>query len=193
MKEGKAKFYASKDKEGKISKELDVFYNPVMKFNRDVSVQLLNNAGVKNIQIADIMAGSGVRSLRFLLELKKNIIKNISVNDYDKEFISLFKKNLRVNNIKKDEHIQISDEDANMLLLQSKGFDYIDVDPFGSPNDFLDLSIVRLSRGGILAVTATDTAPLSGTYPDACLRNYWAKPLRNNLMHKKDTARCCTA
>ena len=184
MKEGKAKFYASKDKDGKISKELDVFYNPVMKFNRDVSVLLLNNVGFKDIQIADIMAGSGVRSIRFLLELKKSVIKNIFVNDYDENFAVLFKKNLRVNNIKKDKHILISSKDANELLLQSLGFDYIDVDPFGSPNNFLDLSIVRLSRGGILAITATDTAPLSGTYPDACLRNYWAKPLRNSLMHE---------
>ena len=184
MIEGNAKFYASKDINGKISKELDVFYNPVMKFNRDVSVLLLNTAGVKDFQIADIMAGSGVRSIRFLLELKKSIIKNITVNDYDKNFVSLFKKNLRANKISKNNKIILSSEEANMLLLKSKGFDYIDIDPFGSPNDFLELSCVRISRGGILAVTATDTAPLSGTYPDACQRKYWAKPLRNNLMHE---------
>ena len=43
---------------------------------------------------------------------------------------------------------------------------------------------MRLARGGILAVTATDLAPLAGTYPDACKRKYWAKPLRNHLMHE---------
>jgi tRNA (guanine26-N2/guanine27-N2)-dimethyltransferase len=184
IKEGKAKFYASKDKNGKISKELQVFYNPVMKFNRDVSVLLLNNCGLKKVQIADIMAGSGVRGIRFLLELKKGIVANISVNDYGKGFDSLFRKNLRLNKIKKDKNIIISEEDANLLLLNSKGFDYIDIDPFGSPNDFLDSSTLRLSRGGILAVTATDTAPLSGTYPATCQRNYWAKPLLNPLMHE---------
>ena len=36
LSEGKARFYASVDDKGKISKELEVFYNPVMKFNRDV-------------------------------------------------------------------------------------------------------------------------------------------------------------
>jgi len=184
MTEGKAKFYASKDKDGKISKELAVFYNPVMKFNRDVSVLLLNNSGLKNIQVADIMAGSGVRGIRFLLELKKGIIKNITMNDYDENFTDLFKKSLRLNSIKKTKDIIVSCEDANMCLIKSKGFDYIDIDPFGSPNDFLDLSIVRLSRGGILAVTGTDTAPLSGTFPNTCKRNYWAKPLRNSLMHE---------
>ncbi|MCU0373510.1 MAG: ATP-binding protein, partial [Ignavibacteria bacterium] len=42
------------------------------------------------------------------------------------------------------------------------GFDYIDIDPFGSPCPFLDAAIKRLSRGGILAVTATDTSALAG-------------------------------
>ena len=182
--EGKARFYASVADDGKISKELDVFYNPIMKFNRDVSVLLMNSIGRQNIQIADILAGSGVRSLRLLLELDSGIIKNITVNDYSPDFPELFKKNLELNDIATTGEIIIKNADANKLLLESSGFDYIDVDPFGSPNDFLELSIVRLSRDGILAVTATDTAPLSGTYPDACQRKYWARPMRNYLMHE---------
>jgi tRNA (guanine26-N2/guanine27-N2)-dimethyltransferase len=159
-----------------------------MRFNRDVSVLLLNALhdldGLKNIQIADIMAGSGVRSLRFLLELEHGIIKNMTVNDYDAGFARLFEKNLKLNKIKPVAKIHISSIDANKLLLESSGFDYIDIDPFGSPNPFLEAAVVRISRDGILAVTATDTAPLSGTYPDACQRKYWAKPLRNHLMHE---------
>ena len=186
--EGKAKFYASIAENGKISKELDVFYNPVMKFNRDVSVLLLNSMNelydFKEIQIADIMAGSGVRALRFLKELNKGIIKNMTVNDYDENFSELFKKNLELNDMALDDSLIIGNKDANILLLESLGFDYIDIDPFGSPNPFLESSIVRISRNGILAVTATDTAPLSGTYPDACKRKYWAIPLRNYLMHE---------
>ena len=66
--------------------------------------------------------------------------------------------------------------------LESAGFDYIEIDPFGSPTDFLESSIVRLSRRGILAVTATDTAPLCGTYPNTCKRkySYWL-PLQDAL------------
>lgn len=184
IQEGKAKFYASIDKKGKISKELDVFYNPVMKFNRDVSVLFLNSLNNKNLQVADIMAGSGVRSLRFLLELKKGIMQSIIVNDFAEGFIPLFEKNLELNKLKTAHSIIITQDDANKILLNSTGFNYIDVDPFGSPNDFLNSSVVRLAREGILAVTATDTAPLAGTYEDACLRKYWAKPLRNSLMHE---------
>jgi len=35
-----------------------------------------------------------------------------------------------------------------------------------------------------LAVTATDVAALAGTYIKTCKRNYWAKPLLNELMHE---------
>ena len=185
IQEGKVKFYASRDKKGKISKELEVFYNPVMKFNRDVSIYLLNALNQKGMQMCDLMAGSGVRSLRFLKELKPGIIDHLVVNDYDEGFQELFKKNLEMNDIDgKKSNVYLYSIDANKLLLESMGFDYIDIDPFGSPNDFLGNSIVRLSRKGILAVTATDTAPLAGTFPDACIRKYWAKPLRNHLMHE---------
>jgi tRNA (guanine26-N2/guanine27-N2)-dimethyltransferase len=185
IEEGKVKFYASRDVKGKISKELEVFYNPVMAFNRDISISLLNSLNQKDMQMCDLMAGSGVRSLRFLKELKSGIIKSVTINDYDENFIELFKKNLELNNIDgKKSPIYLYSMDANKLLMESLGFDYIDIDPFGSPNDFLENSIVRLSRKSILAVTATDTAPLSGTFPDACQRKYWSKPLNNHLMHE---------
>ena len=74
--------------------------------------------------------------------------------------------------------------DANEFILSYNGFDYIDIDPFGSPNPFLTSAIIRIARDGILAVTATDTSALSGTYTNACKRKYWAKPLRNELMHE---------
>jgi tRNA (guanine26-N2/guanine27-N2)-dimethyltransferase len=151
---------------------------------------------INDIQIADIMAGSGVRSLRFMLELDSDIvIDTLNVNDFSEDFIELFKKNLELNSEElKNMHgnivnfdnnkLIVTNLDANSMLTESKGFDYIDIDPFGSPNDFLDNSAKRISRGGILAVTGTDTAPLSGTHPNACRRNYWATPLKTGLMHE---------
>jgi tRNA (guanine26-N2/guanine27-N2)-dimethyltransferase len=171
----------------KISKKLPVFYNPVMKFNRDISVTLLNAWPNKNLQIADVLAGSGIRAIRFLKELNKSKIKNITVNDYNKNFKKNFEKFLKLNKIKKSKNtknITLLSQDANKLLLESTGFDYIDVDPFGTPNPFLDLAARRISRNGILAVTATDTASLAGTFTEVCQRKYFAKPLHNYLMHE---------
>ncbi|MBI2659416.1 hypothetical protein HYX05_04950 [Candidatus Woesearchaeota archaeon] len=182
--EGSAKLKIPKAE--KISKEMGVFYNPVMSLNRDISVLLLNSVNKNNMQIADPLAATGVRSIRFLKELAKNKIKKIYINDHDKDSINLMKKNLKLNNIryKNNKKFMIKNEDANSFLLNSSGFDYIDIDPFGNPNYFLDAACKRLARNGILAVTATDTSALCGTFPKACIRKYWAIPKKNAIMHE---------
>ncbi|MBI2654531.1 hypothetical protein HYX02_07050 [Candidatus Woesearchaeota archaeon] len=182
--EGSIKLIAPKTE--KISKEMGVFYNPVMSLNRDISILLLNSINKNNLQIADILAATGVRSIRFLKELSKIKIKKIYINDYDKKAIKLIKENLTLNGIqyKNNKKINIHNEDANLFLLNSTGFDYIDIDPFGTPNNFLDASCRRISRDGILAVTATDTSALCGTFPKACLRKYWAMPRKDAIMHE---------
>lgn len=182
--EGAAKIRAPETE--KISKEMGVFYNPAMRLNRDISVLLLNSIDKNGLQIADILAASGVRSIRFLKELNKNKIKNISINDINKNAVKSIKENLALNKIKykSNKKIKIFNEDANLFLLNSSGFDYIDIDPFGTPSLFLDSACKRVSRGGILAVTATDTSALCGTFPLACIRKYWALPKRDAVMHE---------
>ncbi|MEA3515345.1 MAG: tRNA (guanine(26)-N(2))-dimethyltransferase [Nanoarchaeota archaeon] len=168
----------------KISKELPVFYNPIMKMNRDISILLLNALDKKGMVIADSLAGSGVRAIRFLKELNKDIIKDLHINDYSEAAVGLIKKNLLQNNLKDDERVCLSCEDVNLFMIKSRGFHYIDIDPFGSPNSFLDCALKKIAREGILAVTATDTSALCGTYPKACRRKYWAEPKRDELMHE---------
>lgn len=182
--EGSAIIQASTEK--KISKELEVFYNPVMQKNRDLSILLLLALKKKDMRIADPLAGSGIRALRFLKELPKNAIKEIYANDLKEDFLNTMLKNAKLSELTKEQEkkLLVMRSEANKFLLSNPFFDYIDVDPFGSPNPFLDTSIKRIFRGGILAVTATDTAPLCGTYPKACMRKYWAKPRRDFLMHE---------
>lgn len=167
----------------KVRSDVPVFYNPIMEFNRSVSVALLK--GRKKLQVGLPLAASGVRGIRFLTELPAGTIKSISMNDSSAQAVRMMKKNIAMNenNLKCDD-IEISQLDANIFMLESTGFDYIDIDPFGSPNRFLDSAIIRLARDGILAVTATDTAALSGTYPAACRRKYWANPRLDHLMHE---------
>lgn len=204
-----------------ISKKLEIFYNPVMKFNRDCSMLLLNalseinknskeddkkinkennlkdnneyskeskenTKNKKSMLIALPLAGSGIRGLRFLKELRKGIIDEIHFNDYKEDFKGMMKKNIQLNRIAENKkiNIRIHNTDANLFLLNSNGFDYIDIDPFGTPNPFLDSAVKRISREGILAVTATDTSALAGTYPLAAKRKYFAAPMLNYLMHE---------
>ena len=79
--------------ENKVSKKLPVFYNPVMKFNRDISILLLNAIG-KKMRIADPLAGSGVRAIRFVQELKT--FDKIFVNDASETAVIAIKKNFKI-------------------------------------------------------------------------------------------------
>ena len=168
---------------GKISKQLPVFYNPVMEFNRTTSILLLQATKRTNLQLAFPLAGSGIRPIRFIKEIKSSQIKKIYINDLSKGAITNIKQNLKLNKIPKSKVI-LSNQDANSFILNSKGFDYIDIDPFGTPNPFLDSAIKRLARDAILAVTATDTSALCGTYPKACARKYFAHHIKNPIMHE---------
>ncbi len=163
-----------------VSKALPVFYNPQMKFNRDVAIALLNALNPKKLRLCDLLAGSGIRSIRFRKELNKGIIKELFANDANPAAVKLLKKNLAKNKV----NATVSCKEASQFLLDASGMEYIDIDPFGSPNPFLDAAIKRLSRQGILAVTATDVSALAGSYPKSCTRKYWAQPLRNELMHE---------
>jgi tRNA (guanine26-N2/guanine27-N2)-dimethyltransferase len=86
------------------------------------------------------------------------------------------------------ERVIVKNEDANFLLAHygapRKRFDAIDIDPFGSPVPYLDSAIRALRDGGLLALTATDMAPLCGVYPKACIRKYGGKPLRTEYCHE---------
>jgi len=68
------------------------------------------------------------------------------------------------------------------LKKSRRKYDFIDIDPFGTPVPFLEDSIRRLRKGGILGVTATDTSALVGTYPNAGMRKYGAKVNRTKFM-----------
>lgn len=173
IKEGSAEIFIPT--EAKISKNLPVFYNPIMKLNRDITILLLQQ--FPPMHLCDPLAGTGIRAIRFAKELK---YKSIAANDNNERAVALMRKNAKHNKVK----FEIYNKDANLMVLESKGFDFIDLDVFGSPNFMLDSSVKRLARHGILAVTATDTGALAGSFPNACKRKYWATPLRNEFMHE---------
>ena len=179
-----------------VHAQMEVFYNPVMASNRNIAILLLNSVENDKMNIASPLAGSGIRELRFLKELKLGKVKNIFVNDIKENFPKVIADNVKLNNVTTElkEKLIVHNEDANLFLLNQVKhqiddsfcgyFDYIDIDPFGSPNPFLAASVARITREGIIAVTATDTAALTGTYPKVTKRKYWAKAVRNYMMHE---------
>ncbi len=165
-KEGKIKLFAPKES----LYEAAVFYNPRMIFNRNISVaaiQSFQKDAERKITILDALSASGIRGLRYAKEVSG--IKEVCLNDKNPVAFKLIKKNIGLNKLSKK--CKAAKTDANILMHQ-KVFDVIDIDPFGSPNIFLDAAARSIYHKGFLAVTATDTAPLSGTYPETCFKKY---------------------
>jgi len=149
------------------------FYNPSMELNRDLSILILEdliNENKKTIRVLDGLAASGIRGIRFANEIDKDF--SIYINDWAKESYDLIRKNIKKNNLK---NICASNKNLNVLLSEEK-FDYIDIDPFGSPVYFFDSAIRSIKHNGIIAATSTDTAALCGVYPKVCIRRYDAIP-----------------
>ncbi len=159
-----------------------VFYNPQMEACRDISVGVLHVlAGeLGELRVCDPLGGAGVRGLRYAKEVKE--AREVVINDLSKEAFKMIERNVALNSLT---NVLVRNEDANVLLRSDRRrFHVVDLDPFGSPAPFLESACSSLLRGGILAVTATDTAPLSGTYPKACLRKYGARSIRTEYGHE---------
>ncbi|MFH1510734.1 MAG: hypothetical protein ABIF10_03505 [Candidatus Woesearchaeota archaeon] len=167
---------------GQVSRRMPVFYNPVMKHNRDISIHILSCIPDINMSVCLPLAASGIRGIRMLKELDEEKIESVVMGDLKSSAVMQMKTNLALNNI--TSKCEVFCSDANTFLRSQKPFDYIDIDPFGTPNPFLDSAIRRLKRNAILAVTATDTASLCGQSQKSCMRKYWAVPLHNHMMHE---------
>jgi len=180
--EGNTDIFVFKNKESKKgpgTKDKLPFYNPSMELNRDLSVLLCQkqiNSSERKLELVDGLASTGIRGLRFANELTGDF--NITINDWNPQAFELINKN--VDNLK-IENINSTNINLNTLLSQKK-FDYIDIDPFGSPAYFIDSAMRSIKNNGIIACTATDTAALCGTYKKACMRRYSSVPFHSIVM-----------
>ncbi len=159
-------------------KKAPVFYNPKMELNRSLCCAVLKELSKEKEPIfADLLAGSGAKGIRIANETKAKVI----LNDANPEATETIEKNAKLNKLK----VETSNTEANQFLQENfHRFDFIDIDPFGTPTPFLDNAIMTLKKDGSLGVTATDTAPLCGVYPRACYRKYNAIPLRSKFCHE---------
>lgn len=164
-----------------------VFYNPTMRLNRDSAVLALcahQERVSRTLTICEPMCGTGVRGTRLALEVPG--VERVVMGDMSPRAASLATENARLNGVSGRVDVRLME--ANLLLsLHSKPlsrFDYVDVDPYGSPAPYLDGAIRACKRDGLLAVTATDMAPLCGVNPRACLRKYGGRSLRTEYCHE---------
>jgi tRNA (guanine26-N2/guanine27-N2)-dimethyltransferase len=164
-----------------------VFYNPAMELNRDFAVLTLQSYQRKlgrEVSVCEPLTGCGLRGVRFAVEVEG--VGRVALNDISSKAAELASFNAEINNVECT--VKVANEDANLFLSRHaaprKRFHYVDVDPFGSPVPYLDAALRVLRSGGLLALTATDMAPLCGVHPRACLRKYGGYPLRTEYCHE---------
>ena len=182
--EGGARFFADA---GEITAGMGVFYNPAMRENRDLSLAAISilAARGKPLRLHFPLAASGVRPLRVLEELDLPEGSRLLVGDAAERAIEAARRSVALNERAASyPGLEVRRGTAQSLLAEAPFADYVEIDPFGSPVPFLDIALQRVKRRAIVAVTATDTAPLCGTYPDTALRRYGAFTKRSPLMHE---------
>ncbi len=156
-------------------KRSGVYYSKMQTITRDLTVVILKNYFRDGFTALDLLAGSGVRGFRIEKECGGKVTIN-EKNPYAREFIL---RNREINN----SYAEITDYDAK-ICFPKKRFDYIDIDPYGSPVPFIDLSLKSIKNNGIIGLTATDLPNLAGTNRNKSIMLYHAQGERNYLKHE---------
>jgi tRNA (guanine26-N2/guanine27-N2)-dimethyltransferase len=164
-----------------------VFYNPVMELSRDIAILALQAYQFMvghELSICEPLTGCGVRAIRYALEVEG--VKSVIINDISFRAVQLASYNVQLNGLQVFTTVQ--NKDANLLLSSyaspRKRFDVVDIDPFGSPVPYASSAVRAVRNNGLIALTATDLAPLCGVHPKACVRKYGGKPLRTEYCHE---------
>ena len=198
---------------GPAAKTGEGFLNPAMAPARTRSVMLLADAlendwlvpEGKMIRALDALCATGVRPRRWRKEIPDQERLRITANDLDSEAVEWARNSHSENPIGDgidwkpeegrfartiegvvEDGIHWINGDAMNLMTQAP-FQWIDIDPFGSPVKFLDTAIQSISRVGVLEVTATDTAALCGSAKTSALRRYGSVGITDSYMHDDAT------
>ena len=139
----------------------DVFYNPVQQFNRDLSIAVINQfiqdnekeekyKFDKGVTVLEALSATGLRSIRYAKEIPS--CQKIIANDFSQRAVASIQKNIEANSV--TEIVQASHSDAKDLMGRHKSpearFAIVDLDPYGSPTQFLDGAVQSVSDGGLL-------------------------------------------
>jgi len=187
------------------------FLNPAMAPARTRSVLLMADALEHDwlikpdqpLRALDALCATGVRVRRWRNEIPEAHQKRlrITANDLDVFALDWLKRSHHayppaksVDHDPEDDRYQrpgtgemnngiyTMQNDARVTLLEA-GYQWVDLDPFGSPVNFLDAAIQGLARIGFLEVTATDTAALTGSSQGSQFRRYGAKGIVDSYAH----------
>lgn len=150
------------------------FFNPGARPSRDLGVLLARRlAAERPPRILDLMAGCGVRSLRYALE---GNVRCLWANDADPQRARDLQRNLAslqdhclVRRTSWSAHRLLAD-----CLLRNERFDLVDLDAFGSPHALIPLALEAVALNGLLYLASTDGRGPTGHDRTAALRRFGA-------------------
>ena len=158
------------------------FFNPAASTNRDITVAAIQ--ATRGRSFCDVLSGVGARGIRVAREVRREL--DVAFVEVNAVSLGLAKRSARINGVMR--RCTFVKGDANAFLWarnrNEQRFDYVDVDPFGTPAPYLQGALNAVTDGGLISITATDTAVLCGVYPRTARRRYRATPLNNSFHHE---------
>lgn len=187
VQEGKARLVVPDIGEAQATTRLPAFYNPLSKVSRDFAVLITSAyfSSKKCDLAAEPLAGTGARIIRLLLE--SGVVSEGVAGDISEWAFKLAQVNAELNGLAG--RLRVRHSDANLLLSElavSGRADYVDIDPFGSPIRFLESGFRAVDKGGVIGVSATDLAALSGSSRRTAYWRYGLTLVKTNFF--KETA-----
>ena len=155
------------------------FFRPESRPSRDLGVLLAqhlvaqrrqNRPDAPGLRVLDLMAGCGIRSLRYGIEAGAAAVW---ANDADPDRLALLKANLAGLG-----GGRCTTRTAQKLLagclLREQRFDLIDLDAFGCPSALVPLALEALAFDGVLYLASTDGRSPTGHDRPAAIRSLGA-------------------
>lgn len=161
--EGEASFHVGKG-----------FFHPESRPSRDLGVLLARTLAQKRpARVLDLMAGCGLRTLRYGLEAG---VRCLWANDADPCRLPLLHANLAV--LAHRCLLRQTTDTAHRLLadclVRGERFDLVDLDAFGSPHALIPLALEAVALDGLLYLASTDGRGPTGHDRQAAVRRLGA-------------------
>ncbi len=154
-----------------------MFYNAAMRFDRDLNVAVLRAYWPTTPPFRrgwEMLAATGARGLRLVEETDG--FDRFDFTERNAAAYAVLERNLHDNG-----HSGLSPHLADATAtLEERAFDYVDVDPFGTPVPYVPAALAALKPNGLLAVTATDMPVLTGVAGGVAEARYGARPVRGS-------------
>ena len=149
------------------------FFRPQSRPSRDLGV-LLARTLPQPLEVLDLMAGCGIRGLRYGLEAGAH---GVWVNDGDGDRLPLLQANLAPL-AQAGCRVEATALSAQKLLagclLEERRFGLVDLDAFGCPTTLVPAALEALQFGGVLYLASTDGRSPTGHDRAAAIRSLGA-------------------